>query len=36
LPDVTDDDVFETVLSLLVGGLLQMAPHPCDCHRAAR
>jgi Tetracyclin repressor-like, C-terminal domain len=32
LPDVTDDDVFETVLSLLVGGLLQMAPHPCDCH----
>jgi AcrR family transcriptional regulator len=32
LPDVTDDDVFETVLSLLVGGLLQIAPHPCDCH----
>jgi hypothetical protein len=32
LPDVTDDDVFETVLSLLVSGLLQRAPHPCDCH----
>ncbi len=32
LPDVTDSDVFETVLSLLVGGLVQMAPHPCDCH----
>lgn len=32
LPEVTDDDVFETVLSLLVGGLLQMAPRPCGCH----
>lgn len=32
LPEVTDEDVFETVLSLLVGGLLQIAPHPCSCH----
>lgn len=36
LPDVADSDVFETVLSLLVGGLLQMAPHPCDCHPGGR
>jgi hypothetical protein len=36
LPDVTDDDVFETVLSLFVGGLLQMAPHACDCHPRGR
>jgi AcrR family transcriptional regulator len=31
-PEVTDEDVFETVLSLMIGGLLQIAPHPCDCH----
>jgi len=31
LPDVTDDDVFETILSLLIGGLTQIAPRPCGC-----
>jgi AcrR family transcriptional regulator len=32
LPDVSDDDIFETILSLVVAGLTQMAPRPCDCH----
>jgi AcrR family transcriptional regulator len=31
LPDVSCDDVFETVLSLVVGGLTQLAPSPCVC-----
>jgi len=31
LPAVTDDDVFETILSLVIGGLAQIAPHPCGC-----
>ena len=31
LPAVTDDDVFETILSLVVGGLTRMAPRPCSC-----
>jgi AcrR family transcriptional regulator len=31
LPAVTDDDVFETILSLVIGGLTQIAPHPCGC-----
>jgi AcrR family transcriptional regulator len=31
LPTVTDDDVFETILSLVIGGLTQIAPHPCGC-----
>ena len=31
LPDVTDDDVFETILSLVIGGLTQIAPRPCGC-----
>jgi AcrR family transcriptional regulator len=31
LPAVTDDDVFETILSLVIGGLTQVAPHPCGC-----
>jgi hypothetical protein len=25
------DDVFEAVFSLVVSGLLQMAPRPCGC-----
>src|SRR6516164_4785525 len=29
LPEVSDDDVFETVLSLMVGGLAQRAPRRC-------
>jgi AcrR family transcriptional regulator len=31
LPEVSDDGVFETVLSLVVGGLTQRAPRPCAC-----
>src|SRR5260370_712974 len=31
LPAVTDDDVFETILSLVIGGLTQIAPRPCVC-----
>lgn len=31
LPDVSDDDVFETVLSLIVRGLTELAPRPCSC-----
>jgi AcrR family transcriptional regulator len=31
LPAVTDNDVFETILSLVIGGLTQIAPHPCGC-----
>lgn len=33
LPEVSDDDVFETVLSLIVKGLTQLAPCPCGCGR---
>jgi AcrR family transcriptional regulator len=37
LPKVADDDIFETILSLVLGGLVQRAPRPCACeaHRAA-
>jgi AcrR family transcriptional regulator len=31
LPKVADDDIFETILSLVLGGLAQRAPHPCGC-----
>lgn len=31
LPAVGDDEVFETALSLVTGGLLQQAPRPCRC-----
>jgi AcrR family transcriptional regulator len=31
LPEVSDDDVFETVLSLVIGGLSQQAPRRCGC-----
>jgi hypothetical protein len=31
LPGVTDDDVFETIMSLVIGGLTQIAPRPCGC-----
>jgi AcrR family transcriptional regulator len=33
LPDVTDDAIFETILSLVIGGLIQTAPRPCGCGR---
>jgi len=36
LPDVDDDAIFETVLSLILGGLIARAPRPCDCHAPAR
>jgi len=31
LPDVTDDEIFEVILSLVVSGLMQRAPRPCRC-----
>jgi AcrR family transcriptional regulator len=31
LPEVSDDDVFETVLALVVAGLTQQAPRRCGC-----
>jgi len=31
LPGVDDDDIFETILSFVIGGLAQRAPHPCEC-----
>jgi len=31
LPDVDDDDIFETILSLVMSGLAQRAPRPCQC-----
>jgi len=31
LPDVDDDDIFETILSFVIGGLAQRAPRPCNC-----
>ena len=35
LADVTDDAIFETILSLVVQGLHASAPRPCDCPRHA-
>ena len=31
LPKVTDDDIFETILSMVMAGLTQRAPRPCAC-----
>jgi len=31
LPEVDDDEIFETVLSFIIGGLIQRAPRPCQC-----
>jgi AcrR family transcriptional regulator len=31
LPDVADDEIFETILSCVIGGLAQRAPRPCRC-----
>jgi AcrR family transcriptional regulator len=33
LPGVTDDQIFDTIMSLVIGGLLQRAPRPCRCGR---
>ncbi len=37
LPNVADDDIFETILSLVITGLMQQAPRSCACgaHRPA-
>ncbi len=31
LPEVADDAIFDTILSLVIGGLMQRAPRPCGC-----
>jgi hypothetical protein len=31
LPVVKDDDIFETVLSVVLGGIVARAPRPCQC-----
>jgi hypothetical protein len=36
LPDVDDDAIFETILSLVLGGLIARAPRPCHCHTPTR
>jgi TetR/AcrR family transcriptional regulator, tetracycline repressor protein len=33
LPEVADDDIYETMLGFLVAGLVQRAPRRCDCHQ---
>ena len=37
LPDVKDDDIFESILSFVLDGLIARAPNPCACevHAAA-
>jgi AcrR family transcriptional regulator len=35
LPDVGDDAIFETILSLVLDGLIARAPRPCRCHAPA-
>jgi hypothetical protein len=31
LPAVADDEIFETILSLVLDGLIARAPRPCEC-----
>jgi AcrR family transcriptional regulator len=31
LPEIDDDEIFETLLSLLMDGLIAQAPNPCEC-----
>lgn len=33
LPLVTDDDIFESILAMVISGLCQRAPRPCRCGR---
>jgi AcrR family transcriptional regulator len=33
LPLVTDDDIFESILAMVIAGLCQRAPRPCICSR---
>lgn len=35
LPEVQDDAIFESILSLVMTGLRQQAPKPCACHPLA-
>jgi len=35
LSEVRDDDIFETILSFVIAGLVQRAPHRCPCARHA-
>jgi AcrR family transcriptional regulator len=35
LADVTDDDIFETILALVMEGFRAKAPRPCGCQRHA-
>jgi len=35
LPDVQDDDIFETILSLVLDGIIARAPIPCACEAHA-
>jgi len=35
LPEVREDDVFETTLALVMTGLWERAPRPCRCHAPA-
>jgi hypothetical protein len=32
---VTDDDIFESILAIVITGLRQRAPRPCACPRHA-
>ena len=36
LPDVTEDAIFETILSVVIEGVVRQAPRPCTCPRHAR
>jgi TetR/AcrR family transcriptional regulator, tetracycline repressor protein len=36
LPEVKDDDIFETILRTVMTGLRQLAPRPCSCHAPAQ
>jgi TetR/AcrR family tetracycline transcriptional repressor len=35
LPEVDDNDIFEAILGVVMTGLRQQAPRPCDCHAPA-
>ena len=35
LPEVQDDDIFETILSLVLDGIIARAPSPCACEAHA-
>jgi AcrR family transcriptional regulator len=35
LPLVADDDIFESILAIVIAGLCQRAPRPCSCPRHA-